>query len=351
MTDTGSYGGTIEDGGTAKVALEMDGSGKTLTLTGTNSYTGGTTITAGTVDVSADANLGGVAGGVTLNGGTLDITADGFSSTRGFTLGTNGGTVSVASTDSATLSGTISGSHAFNKDGAGTLILTGAGTMGAIEVKDGELEIGDGTSTYTVSGTTGKVDADATLYVADKSKLDLLGDLTNNGTVTNYGEVDDALVNTGEYDNYGVENADVASKHRRRRDQQPDRWHLERRRHDQRRRDRQRPGRGNLRQHGLDREHPRLDREHPRQYRHHQQQPERPVDRHRRQQLGWREVSNTGRFGTSSASADATVESNAGTIDNGDGTTAGTWYGDVDHNVTGTIKQQHRFDLAGRHHQ
>ncbi len=54
VTDDSSYGGLIENGDTAKVALDMDGSGQTLTLSGTNTYTGGTTITAGTIKLGAD---------------------------------------------------------------------------------------------------------------------------------------------------------------------------------------------------------------------------------------------------------------------------------------------------------
>ncbi len=58
VKDTSSYGGTIEDGD-GVVAVEMDGTGKTLTLSGTNTYTGGTTITAGTVQLGANGAIGG----------------------------------------------------------------------------------------------------------------------------------------------------------------------------------------------------------------------------------------------------------------------------------------------------
>lgn len=53
----------------------------TTTLTRDNAYTGGTLITAGTLSVSSDANLGDVAGGLTLDGGTLQITGTDFNST------------------------------------------------------------------------------------------------------------------------------------------------------------------------------------------------------------------------------------------------------------------------------
>ena len=49
--------------------------GGTLVLTGTNTYTGGTAINGGTLQISSDANLGDAAGGLSFNGGTLHTTA------------------------------------------------------------------------------------------------------------------------------------------------------------------------------------------------------------------------------------------------------------------------------------
>ena len=50
--------------------------GGLLILTAANTYTGGTAINAGTLQISSDANLGAAAGGLSLNGGTLHTTAD-----------------------------------------------------------------------------------------------------------------------------------------------------------------------------------------------------------------------------------------------------------------------------------
>src|SRR5690606_37431968 len=60
-----TVGGVISGGGT----VTQDGSGTTI-LTGINSYAGGTTINAGTLQVSSDANLGDAAGELTFDGGT-----------------------------------------------------------------------------------------------------------------------------------------------------------------------------------------------------------------------------------------------------------------------------------------
>ena len=54
--------------------LVFNSSGAALVLSGTNTYSGGTTITAGTVSVSATNNLGAAGSSLTLNGGTLQIT-------------------------------------------------------------------------------------------------------------------------------------------------------------------------------------------------------------------------------------------------------------------------------------
>src|SRR5580704_14693947 len=60
-------GGSGDGGSLVKV-----GTG-TLTLTGANAYTGGTTISQGAIAVSADTGLGAPTGPLTFNGGTLQF--------------------------------------------------------------------------------------------------------------------------------------------------------------------------------------------------------------------------------------------------------------------------------------
>ena len=63
-----------------------------LTLTGTNTFTGGTSFNGGIVAVNSDANLG--TGGLTFNGGTLQALAagGGIISSKAITLNALGGT-------------------------------------------------------------------------------------------------------------------------------------------------------------------------------------------------------------------------------------------------------------------
>src|SRR5690606_14965322 len=67
----------------------------TLTLSGTNTYSGGTEIAGGILQIAEDANLCGANGALTFNGGTLRTTA-GFTSRRDVTLAAEGG-IDVAS--------------------------------------------------------------------------------------------------------------------------------------------------------------------------------------------------------------------------------------------------------------
>src|SRR5207248_3224181 len=92
----------------------------TATLSGTNTYTGGTTISAGTL-IANEANLGAASGGLVMAGGTLAPPAA-MSSSRDLTVAAGGGTFDATS-GSITLGGT--GNTTWQ---AGNLAVTG-GTL------------------------------------------------------------------------------------------------------------------------------------------------------------------------------------------------------------------------------
>jgi autotransporter-associated beta strand protein len=126
-----------DPGTTATLGLDISGAGGvdkqgtgTLVLAGNNSYTGGTTVRAGTLQVSADAGLGQADQSVTLDGGALAIAGtDYVTTTRAITLGANGGALDVQSVDNSFLyANAISGSGRLEKRGAGLLELTGTNT-------------------------------------------------------------------------------------------------------------------------------------------------------------------------------------------------------------------------------
>ena len=87
--------GIIGNGTTGTVALAMNGPG-VLTLSGVNTFNGGTTISAGAVDINANLNLGATGNAVSLNGGTLNVQAGAaITDTQVFTIGASGGAINI----------------------------------------------------------------------------------------------------------------------------------------------------------------------------------------------------------------------------------------------------------------
>ena len=160
-----------------------------LTLTGTNTFTGGTSINSGSVRIAADANLG--TGNITLAGGTLAATETlTLGSSRVISLTANS-ILDVAATKTLTFDGAFSGSGDLDKVGAGTLIIGGSSTYtGATKVSDGRLVVNGNisTSSLTTVSQTGIL-----------SGSGILGAVTIEATGTHSSGNSPGIVSTGDY--------------------------------------------------------------------------------------------------------------------------------------------------------
>lgn len=142
-----NFGGILRDNGAFTLRLVKTGAGK-LTLSGANSYTGGTAINAGVIEVGSAGALGST-GTIGFGGGTLRFTAGNttdyssrFTTTAGqtFRIDTNGQTVTFASNLTSSVG------H-LTKLGAGTLIISGTSAYGGeTTIMEGVLQMGSTTA-------------------------------------------------------------------------------------------------------------------------------------------------------------------------------------------------------------
>ncbi|ACB73373.1 beta strand repeat-containing protein [Opitutus terrae] len=120
-----------------------------LTLSGINSYEAGTTLSGGTLVISADANLGAVpsspvANNLVFDGGGLQTTTSfDLEPNRGISIATGGGTLAVNPTTTLGYAGRLAGSGDWSLVGMGTLKLSGDNTAftGRIVTSSGTLEL------------------------------------------------------------------------------------------------------------------------------------------------------------------------------------------------------------------
>jgi autotransporter-associated beta strand protein len=174
------YSGVLSGAG----SLTKVGTG-VLTLTSSNSYSGGTTISAGTLAINGDTALGAVSSGLTIDGGTLQTT-NGITTNRLITLTSNGGTID-ADGNTSNFSGVISGSGALTKVNSGTVVLTAINTYtGATTINGGTLQVGNGTiANSAISGSASiTIGAGATLALDLLSSESFTNAVTDNGLVS-----------------------------------------------------------------------------------------------------------------------------------------------------------------------
>ena len=131
---------------TGAISVEKIGNTK-VSITAAQSYTGGTTITAGIIGVGHNSALG--SGTITLNGGQITAHIAALTLANAIEIGANGGTIHTNdnASNTITLNGTISGTGTLTKAGAGTLALVNP-------------------TASSVSGTGGIVVEEGTLYLS-----------------------------------------------------------------------------------------------------------------------------------------------------------------------------------------
>jgi outer membrane autotransporter protein len=149
----------------------------TLVLTAANTYSGGTTISGGTLQLGNGGTSGAILGDVLDNG-----------------------TLAFKRSDTVSFGGLISGTGGVSQIGTGTTVLTAANTYsGATTVASGTLQAGAANAFSAASAFT--VQASGTLDLAGRSQT--VASLANAGVVSLNGQPGTTLTTTGDYTGNG----------------------------------------------------------------------------------------------------------------------------------------------------
>ena len=171
--------------------LVVAGAGGILILNAANSYTGGTTISAGTLALAGAGRL--AATGTVVDNGTFDISQGGNQAigdlsgsgtvnlgARQLTAGTANSTTFTGTINDGGIGGGTGGS--LLKQGTGTLTLTGANTYtGGTTISAGTLQLGNGGTSGSIAGNV--VNNGALIFDRSNTVTFSGVTITNNGAV------------------------------------------------------------------------------------------------------------------------------------------------------------------------
>jgi autotransporter-associated beta strand protein len=168
--------GTVSDGGISGTLIKI-GSGN-LNLQGTNSYSNGTNLNAGSITVFNNASIGtgtlAMADSTSLIAGANNIVLANAVTTAG------NGTIATG-TNTLTLNGVVSGAGSIAKTGTGTLVLNGANSYaGGTALNGGTIQVG----TNTALGTGALAMAGGTTLQSGAADLSLTNAISTAGTGT-----------------------------------------------------------------------------------------------------------------------------------------------------------------------
>jgi len=168
-SDGSTFNGVIQNAAGGAGSLSKIGAG-TLTLTGANTYTGGTAIDAGTLQIGTGGTTGSIVGNVANSGALV------FDRSNDLTFG-----------------GVVSGGGSLTLSGSGSLTLSKANTYtGGTAIDAGTLQVGTGGTSGSI---VGNVTNNSALVFDRSNNLTFAGDISGSGSLTHRG--DNTLILTG----------------------------------------------------------------------------------------------------------------------------------------------------------
>ena len=203
----GGGGGTLTFASalTGSNSLAVTGPGTVVLTSTNNTYSGGTTLSCGQLNINATAALG--SGALTISGGTIGNTRGTivlstnntqnwngdftFAGPAALNLGTGTVTMGISPTvtitsNNLTVGGAISdsgGGYSLTKAGTGTLTLTGSDTYtGGTTISSGTLQLGNGTSNN--GSVAGNITNNAWMTFANPNAQTFAGTISGSGSLT-----------------------------------------------------------------------------------------------------------------------------------------------------------------------